>query len=375
MFLVARQSSASGKLTPKRLARSLALLAEVHPAGYKQVRFLPLVISVLFFFAQSAQHHRLSTTLQQPHLYQQQKPNPTPPIMSQDAVIWEVGKERHERVARIPDGYQKETEWLPIYYRRTPYNEDEIVHLINEIVRNYIRLSSITPESVIWPPEGGHRLNVSLLDEMHVSPAARSLISRLPSPSGVDLALYGESRMWDVTDEEGLRESRKRLMGYDEQETATGSERLVLPQDVQLTWGPPQSAIVFLDTEENTIRVEDQFDGPEVVNPPGTHKERPDNPYHYRNFWPMHAPTWLRMRLHKIRTLETIPPGGGVHSGAYLDFGQEWLRRRIKHTLEGTFGWPDEFLQEEWDRDRDDVWEKAVQEWDKLGHPALLLCE
>jgi hypothetical protein len=60
--------------------------------------------------------------------------------------------------------------------------------------------------------------------------------------------------MWDVTNEEELRESRKRLMDYDEQPTATGSERLVLPQDVQLTWGPPQSAIVFLDTEGTYVR-------------------------------------------------------------------------------------------------------------------------
>jgi hypothetical protein len=168
--------------------------------------------------------------------------------MSQDALIQELGA---ERPAPIPDGHQKETQWLPIYNRRTPYNEDEIVHLINEIVRNYIRLSSIPPESVIWPPEGGHKLNTTLLDEMHVSPAARSLIARLPSPSGVDLALYGECRLWHITDEEALRDSRKRLMSYEELETATEREKLVLPQDVQLTWGLSDAAIVFLDTEES----------------------------------------------------------------------------------------------------------------------------
>lgn len=77
---------------------------------------------------------------------------------------------------RIPDGCAPQTEWLPIYHRRTPYNEDEVVHLIHEIVRHYVRLCALDENKVIWPPEGGHALDETLCDELNVSQAARSLI-------------------------------------------------------------------------------------------------------------------------------------------------------------------------------------------------------
>ncbi|KAJ8060075.1 hypothetical protein OCU04_011685 [Sclerotinia nivalis] len=49
----------------------------------------------------------------------------------------------------IPDGYDPETTWLPLYNRRTPYNEDEIVKLMNEIARNVVKLAGVPETDVL----------------------------------------------------------------------------------------------------------------------------------------------------------------------------------------------------------------------------------
>ncbi|KAK3933531.1 hypothetical protein QBC46DRAFT_414696 [Diplogelasinospora grovesii] len=255
--------------------------------------------------------------------------------------------------------------WLPIYHRRTPYNEDEVVHLIHEIVRHYVRLCALDENEVIWPPEGGHALDEALCDELNVSQAARSLIRRLPYPI-TDVFFFGSSNLFYILDDFGLRQSRECWS------SALDDDDLILPRDVQLAAGDRESSRIFLDTQENTIRVAQPVDSPEEVNPLGTNMERPDEPDHYRNFWPRHAPSWLRVQLNKIKALDTIPAWDTALGGWYCNFEEEWLRRKVKHTLEGTYGWPDDFQQDAWNRDRERVWEEAVREYEGVGRPKEL---
>ncbi|RAL62587.1 hypothetical protein DID88_004435 [Monilinia fructigena] len=91
-----------------------------------------------------------------------------------------------------------------------------------------------------------------------------------------------------------------------------------------LSAGGRDSPVVILDTIENTIRV---------------------------------------MSFHRT---------GGYSALSYTDFEDEWMRRKIKHYLEGTYGWPDNFNQEAWDEDRDRIWEETEEEYERLGRHHVL---
>jgi hypothetical protein len=77
--------------------------------------------------------------------------------------------------------------------------------------------------------------------------------------------------------------------------------------------------MMFVDT----IRIVYTQDGADELNPPDTPLERRDDLYYYRNYWPRHAPTWLRRQLNRIKALDIIPlaPNGL----GYVDSSDEWL--------------------------------------------------
>ncbi|KAJ8060076.1 hypothetical protein OCU04_011686 [Sclerotinia nivalis] len=104
-----------------------------------------------------------------------------------------------------------------------------------------------------------------------------------------------------------------------------GEPGSVLPHDVLLAAGDRDSSFIFLDIIENTIRVADGDESPDFMNPPGTPLEVPGDPFFYRNFWPRHAPTFLRMQLNKIKALDVIPIGNSLVWGEFIDFEEEWL--------------------------------------------------
>ncbi|KAF7928303.1 hypothetical protein BELL_0655g00070 [Botrytis elliptica] len=275
-------------------------------------------------------------------------------------------------IPRIPDHDDPSTEWLPIYNTRTPYDEAEIVHLIHEIVRNFVRLSTVSEAEVIWPPEGGHRLDEALCNELNISDAAWSLIRLLPCPGNCicPIFLYQSSQLFDILDNGFSLRSSRESPSFVEGETPA-SECYILTQDVMLSAGDPETPIVILDTIENTIRVVPiTDDGPDLSNPPNTLLERPNDVVYYRNYWPRHAPSFLRMQLNRIKALDAIPPGQSALG--YIDFADEWMRRKIKHYLEGTYGWPDNFNQQAWDEDRDRIWEETEEEYERLGRPHVL---
>ncbi|TGO09351.1 hypothetical protein BTUL_0169g00050 [Botrytis tulipae] len=274
-------------------------------------------------------------------------------------------------IPHIPDNNDPSTEWLPIYNKRTPYVEAEIVYLIHEIVRNYVRLSAVSEDVVTWPPEGGHHLDEALCNELNISDAAKSLIRLLPSGSSIfPVFLYQSSQLSEISDDGfSLRASRE-SPSFDEEKDPP-AERYILPYDVQLSAGDPETPVIILDTRENTIRVVSTMDdGADNSNPPNAPLERPNDPCYYRNYWPRHAPSFLRIQLNRIKALDAIPPGPSALS--YIDFADEWMRRKIKHSLEGTYGWPDNFNQEAWDEDRDRIWEEAEEEYERLGRPKVL---
>lgn len=222
-----------------------------------------------------------------------------------------------------------------------------------------------------WPPEGGHHLDEALCNELNISDAAKSLIRLLTSGSSIfPVFLYQSSQLFEISDDGfSLRASRE-SPSFDEEKDPP-AERYILPYDVQLSAGDPETPVIILDTRENTIPVVSTMDdGADDSNPPNAPLERPDDPCYYRNYWPRHAPSFLSIQLNRTKALDVIPPGPSALS--YIDFADEWMRRKIKHSLEGTYGWPDNFNQEAWDEDRDLIWEEAEEEYERLGRPNVL---
>lgn len=87
--------------------------------------------------------------------------------------------------------------------------------------------------------------------------------------------------------------------------------------------------MMFVDTIR-VVSITD--DGPDVSNPPATPLERPNDVGYYRNYWPRHAPSFLRMQLNRIKALDAIPPGPIALS--YIDFADEWMVSKILHRNE-----------------------------------------
>ncbi|KAL3420489.1 hypothetical protein PVAG01_08988 [Phlyctema vagabunda] len=160
-------------------------------------------------------------------------------------------KDIHLEIPLIPDNASPSTDWLPIYNARTPYVEAEIVNLIHEIVRNFVRLSAVAENEVIWPPEGGHNLEEALCHELNISDASNSLIGRLPCPTEAvsPVFLYEGSQLFNITDNDDLRISRE-SPSYVENEDPL-AECFILPDDVQLSGGDPETHVIILDTRES----------------------------------------------------------------------------------------------------------------------------
>jgi hypothetical protein len=199
---------------------------------------------------------------------------------------------------------------------------------------------------VLWPPEDGHPIDEGVCNELNISAEAKSLIRRLPCPIGSysPVYLYESSQIYSITDGDTLRHSRE-SPSYDENKDSL-ADRYILPQDVQLSSEDPETPVIILDTRESkynsrtkiillsnlmfvdTIRVVSMIDGADELNPPYISFERPDDPYYYRNFWPRHAPTWLRMQLNRIRALEVIPGESN-----YVGYSEEWMVSSILYCL------------------------------------------
>lgn len=151
-----------------------------------------------------------------------------------------------------PEGDQFESDWLPIYDARTPYNEDKIVALLHEFERLYLKLSPVPPDQIAWAPEGGHRINESLCREMGVNSTVISLLRRLT---------YDNAHTWggihmenwatcvDYRVDAHIRGSRH-VEGIPPFDTPEGYVKM-LPQEVILGMGGIAANNIILDTAES----------------------------------------------------------------------------------------------------------------------------
>lgn len=53
----------------------------------------------------------------------------------------------------------------------------------------------------------------------------------------------------------------------------------------------------------------------------GPHIERPDNMWYYRNYYPKHAPSYLKNFLKTVQSLELIPSSTNWFGSEYKDRG------------------------------------------------------
>ncbi|KAL3426959.1 hypothetical protein PVAG01_00468 [Phlyctema vagabunda] len=253
-----------------------------------------------------------------------------------------------------PEGAYSESVWLPIYDIRTPYDEDEIIEIITEITRIAISLGTLREDEVMWSTP----VNETLCRELSIDAAVISLIRRLPyTPSAFGIYLESYTSLLDYSDDEVLRYSRaqENIPPIDLPE----GQPKILPHEVCIADGDRDSPQLYLDTKENTIRV--VLLSMRNDYPPGAHLEYPGQE-HYRNYYPRHAPSYLRLIKNRMKSLDVIYPGLEAYGGYFIGSVFEWPRRRIMHILIGTYGWPDAFQQARWDQDRERVWNQAFQD-------------
>ncbi|KAL3426974.1 hypothetical protein PVAG01_00483 [Phlyctema vagabunda] len=199
-----------------------------------------------------------------------------------------------------PEGEYPMADWLPIYNIRTPYNEDEIVSIIAEITRLYASLSSIGADEIVWSTV----INESLCHELSIDPAVISLIRRFPDTND-QIFFDPDTRLIKYRRDETLRSYRAQE-GIPPLDLPEGQQK-ILPHEVCIASGERDGKHLYLDTKENTIRVVSIVDGFNDTNPPGAYLEYP-NRDHYRDYFPRHAPSYLRTFLNRIKFLDVIPP-------------------------------------------------------------------
>ncbi|CEL09172.1 hypothetical protein ASPCAL12312 [Aspergillus calidoustus] len=199
----------------------------------------------------------------------------------------------------------------PLKLPRTPYNEDEIVNLMKELYKTFLRLNYIKRWEVIWPPKGtGHAINEVLCREIGLDQAVISLMKQLPYIKGslvsMDIEVYKYSR-----------------------------------------------AMVYLEDDEIRGGRDPTHPGKDAPTNYVYKPERPDDKYHYRNYYPHHAPTWLANWVAKIKSLDEVVPVRAGAGGSSL----HWIDPRypprneatiVRGLLRDKYGYPDDFREAEW---------------------------
>ncbi|CZR66790.1 uncharacterized protein PAC_16691 [Phialocephala subalpina] len=247
----------------------------------------------------------------------------------------------------------------------TPYDENEIVDLITELYELLVKLACFPPDEVTWPPEPGHQINEVLCEELHLDPAVTSLMKKLPyldSDLRGQVHLFPGSEPYSFLKDGDILESRdpENLPPRPGKESKLRLDYL-LPHDVALAHNLRYGMTLVLDTKDNTVRMLDSADSPDYVNPEGTVLERPDDPNHYRNYYTQHAPSYIRRLIEKIQKLELIPAGTQGLGREYHGNEDAEVRDEVKKILIEAYGWPDDFRQEDWARDMEEVWDTAIR--------------
>jgi hypothetical protein len=150
-----------------------------------------------------------------------------------------------------PEGDQFQSEWLPIYDTRTPYNEDEIVGLLREFEHLYMKVSSVRPDEVGWAPEGGHEIDETLCRELGMDSTVISLLRRLTYNNFPDGGIHMDTWMcyMNYRNEYDIRSGRYGI-GIPPYPFPDDKVKL-LPHDVILADGDREVNVIILDTKES----------------------------------------------------------------------------------------------------------------------------
>ncbi|KAF2121006.1 hypothetical protein BDV96DRAFT_641643 [Lophiotrema nucula] len=253
-----------------------------------------------------------------------------------------------------------------------PFDIDRIVSLWTELLNLQVKIGYYPREdSISFPPPEGRPVDEALCQELHLTEEVITLLKRLPCPSSFDEAwetpIFYESMAIPFTENEWIRNSRdpeRYLLG--------GIEPLrpdfMKPEELALVLMQDEPGHhLILDTKANTIRF---F---MVMIPPydsGDEEEewaeRPDDRMHYRNYPARPAVEVLEELVAKFRDLEWVPvryDGGWPDILTAQNDGDEEhpnVYTNAKNTLREQFGWPDNFKQEEWDRQKNDIWKRLL---------------
>lgn len=139
---------------------------------------------------------------------------------------------------------------LPYVDISTPYNEDEIVAIVTEIYKLMVKLCYVSSDAITWPPSVGHKINMTLCEELHLDPSVVLLIKHLPYPRDLDNALKMDlspfSRPYCYLDDGELRCSRD-----PERVLHRCRPDYLLPTDLALSFNPRDGMSVVIDTKES----------------------------------------------------------------------------------------------------------------------------
>ncbi|KAL2836712.1 hypothetical protein BJY01DRAFT_251822 [Aspergillus pseudoustus] len=255
---------------------------------------------------------------------------------------------------------------------RSPYNEDEIVQLIKDIYRTYLRLNYIKRWELVWPPKDtGHVINAALCEELGLEPAVVSLMKRIPyfydSSTSRNVEFHEYSRAMVYLEDAEIRGGRDPDL-FEIQEPRLD---YLLPRDIALICTEDQGGNIILDTKANTIRVQDFLYLPPGPDRPPDYDYRPervDDEGHYRNYYAHHAPTWLAAWLEKIKSLEFIPVNSKGDRSLKVEGEQGGAV--LKDILQKKYGWPDSFREAEWRRAGSNIcWQVGQCTMDNLEIP------
>ncbi|KAK4499560.1 hypothetical protein PRZ48_010077 [Zasmidium cellare] len=238
-----------------------------------------------------------------------------------------------------------------------PYDEDVLVSLITEIYKTILRLRPAEEAFVVWPPPGGHQLDLSAIppgDIVH--PRLVSLMKRLPVYKSCRECVVPSMTAVDFLRSEGMRQSRLvNLRNYD-----LPDDQFVLAPPtamVLLTGWHDLTPILVLDISDNTVRwVGDTENLEDDYTKAEKDPEKVANwCYDYTNWPEMPAPVYFERVLQNYLEAAWIP--NSVGSVWTLDEPVMAERQRL---LKEEYGWPSNFREGAWKEKAEDLMQEDI---------------
>lgn len=136
-----------------------------------------------------------------------------------------------------------------------PYDEEAIAASMATIYKLLIDLNYLKENEIIYPPPGGHTINLELCQSLKLDQRVVSLMQQLPCPrdleTSFDLDIIGETRGPVYVDDDDVRDGR------DPENAGTGVLRLdyLLPTDIALTIGKRYGKSLILDTQASRYSI------------------------------------------------------------------------------------------------------------------------